>query len=142
LHSSFPSAFRIHHSALWPWWIAVVLLVSSPWVGFTSEPQWHRVSLIPFTDPADKVKDLAANILLFIPFGYSAAGWRRARSGFVFAVAAAAAVSIVAEASQLFSTRRYPSATDVTAAVMGAVVGAGVQTLLGRISSKPKLWTV
>ena len=127
---------------MWLWWIPVVLLVSSPWAGFTSEPQWHRVHLIPFTDPADKVKDLAANILLFIPFGYSAAGWRHARSGFGFAVAAALVVSVVAEASQLFSTQRYPSATDVTAAVMGAIVGAAFQTLWARFSSKPKLWTV
>jgi VanZ family protein len=38
----------------------------------------------------------------------------------------AALVSLSAEATQLFGTVRYPSATDVTAAVVGATFGAAL----------------
>ena len=116
---------------MWIWWIPLVWVVSSPWVGFTREPQWKRVHLIPFTDPADRIRDVAANVLLFIPFGYSAAGRRGVRSGFFFALGAAALVSVSAEASQLFSTKRYPSATDVSAAIAGSAIGAGWRKLIG-----------
>ena len=116
---------------LWVWWIPVVWAISSPWVGFTRTPQWHRVHLVPLADPADNVGDVAANVLLFVPFGYSAAGRRHSRSGVLFALGAATLVSLSAEASQLFSTERYPSATDVAAAVVGSALGAGWRKLVG-----------
>jgi hypothetical protein len=101
----------------------VVWAISFPWP-ITTVPQWHRVHWIPLTDPADKPRDLVANVLLFVPFGY---GWR-ARHGastrFLPVVLAAAAVSTSAEAAQLFGTERYPSATDVSAAIAGAAIGA------------------
>ena len=56
---------------IWCWWIAVVWAVSIPWVGFTTTPEWNRVHWIPFTDPADKPRDLIANVVLLLPFGTS-----------------------------------------------------------------------
>jgi VanZ family protein len=38
-------------------------------------------------------------------------------------------VSVSAEATQLFGTLRYPSATDVTAAVIGAAIGTAWRRL-------------
>lgn len=105
---------------LWVWWIGVVWLVSLPWLGRTDHPQWHRVHWVPFTDPADRPRDLVANLLLFFPFGYSLAGTRR-RPGVLAVAAIAVIVSASAEATQLFSTDRYPSATDVAAAVIGSL---------------------
>jgi glycopeptide antibiotics resistance protein len=105
---------------LWVWWIPLTLAVSLPWAGFTVHPQWARVHWIPFTDPADAPRDFVLNVLLFVPFGYSFARTRR----LAMAPAAAVVVSVAAEATQLFGTVRYPSATDVTAAVIGAIVGA------------------
>ena len=103
---------------LWVWWIPVVLIASFP-LGLTATPQWDRIHLVPLTDPADKVEDLAANILLFVPFGYSFARDR----GLAWLPLAAGLVSAVAELSQLFSTVRYPSGTDVFYAVVGALAG-------------------
>ena len=85
---------------------------------------------VPLTDPADKLRDVAANVLLFVPFGYSAAGRRNAKSGLLVAIGAAAAVSLTAEASQLFSTKRYPSATDLSAAIVGSTIGAAWRKLV------------
>jgi glycopeptide antibiotics resistance protein len=119
---------RTRDVPLWLWWIAVVLAVSFPWTGLVSSPQWDRVHPIPFTDPADRPRDFLANIALFVPFGYSygrrAPIWR--------AVALAAAVSVTAEATQLFSTTRFPSATDITAALAGSALGAVAASWLGR----------
>jgi glycopeptide antibiotics resistance protein len=111
---------------LWVWWIPVVLIASFP-LGLTATPQWDRIHLVPLTDPADKVEDLAANILLFVPFGYSFARHR----GLAWLPLAAGLVSAVAEASQLFSTVRYPSGTDVFYAVVGALAG-GLASLVLR----------
>jgi glycopeptide antibiotics resistance protein len=118
-------------SPLWWYWIPLVWIISSPWVGFTREPQWKRVHLVPFSDPADSVTDVVGNVLLFVPFGYSAARRPGAIRSIAFAATAAAAVSVAAEASQLFSTERYPSATDVLMAVTGAALGAGWRKLIG-----------
>ena len=111
---------------LWVWWIPVVLIASFP-LGLTATPQWDRIHLVPLTDPADKVEDLAANILLFVPFGYSFARDR----GLAWLPLAAGLVSAVAEVSQLFSTVRYPSGTDVFSAVVGALAG-GLASLVLR----------
>jgi VanZ family protein len=108
---------------LWIWWIPVVWVISFPWGDLTRSPQWHRVHPLPFSDPADELWDLSANLLLFVPFGYSFVRSRR-RPAVIGAMLAAAAVSITAEASQLFSTDRFPSGTDVAAAVVGSLAGA------------------
>lgn len=76
--------------------------------------------MIPFGDPADRPRDIIANVALFVPFGYSYAR----RGQWWKAIAAAALVSVTAEATQLFSTDRFPSATDVTAGAIGAALGA------------------
>jgi glycopeptide antibiotics resistance protein len=112
---------------LWVWWIPVVLIASFP-LGPTPVPQWERVHLVPFTDPADKVEDFAVNILLFLPFGFSFARDR----GLTWLPLAAGRVSAVAELSQLFSTVRYPSGTDVAYAVVGAAVGGLASAILTR----------
>ena len=122
---------------LWAWWIPVVFAVSFP-VGVTAVPQWHRVHAIPFTDPADKFADLAVNLALFVPFGYLWTGRRPRRLPLVMA---AAAISAGAELTQLFSTTRYPSGTDVVYAMAGALIGAAfktrAQTLRSSQPSKP-----
>jgi glycopeptide antibiotics resistance protein len=112
---------------LWVWWIPVVLIASFP-LGLTPVPQWDRVHLVPFTDPADTVEDFAVNILLFLPFGFSFARDR----GLVWLPLATGVVSVTAELSQLFSTVRYPSGTDVTYAVAGAAVGGLASAILRR----------
>ena len=128
-----PVSRRPARLPLWVWWIPVVWAVSFP-LGLTPVPQWHRVHLVPFTDPADKLTDLAINLLLFVPFGYSFVGrpgrWR-------WLPLAAAAVSASAELSQLFSTVRYPSGTDVVYAIVGALAGGVLRSRLRKNPPSP-----
>lgn len=109
---------------LWQWWILVVVAVSGPWFGITREPQWQRVTWIPFHGFEDKPRDVAANFLLFVPFGVSFARHRGGRRPLARAVLASAALSIAVEASQLFFVMRDPSATDVLMAICGTAAGS------------------
>jgi glycopeptide antibiotics resistance protein len=113
----------------WAWWVPVVVGLSLPIFGFTPHPQWNRVHVMPFTDPEDKPRDELVNIGMFMPFGYLFARGRRIPRAFLGAMAAAAIVSIGAESTQLFSTDRNPSGTDVTM----AIVGAGLGSVLGSL---------
>jgi glycopeptide antibiotics resistance protein len=114
---------RVGRVPLWCWWTLLVWIVSFPWSGLTSQPR-RSYTLVPFTDPADKPSDVIINLLLFLPFGFSFAGRPGLKAPVVAAGIAAAIVSTSAEAVQLFSTVRYPSATDVTCAIAGSVAGA------------------
>lgn len=123
---------------LWAWWIPVVVGLSLPIFGFTTRPQWSRVHLIPFTDPDDKPRDQLVNITMFIPLGYLFARGRRMPRAVAGAMVAAAIVSAGAETTQLFSTERNPSATDVSMAVAGAAIGAALSRLEDEPPAKPK----
>jgi glycopeptide antibiotics resistance protein len=109
---------------LWMWWVLVVIAVSGPWYGVVREPQWGRVTWIPFHGFEDKPRDIAANFLLFVPFGWSFAAsrpsWRRVAA----TIGWAAAVSLAVEIPQLFYRLRDPSATDVLMAMCGAAAGS------------------
>jgi hypothetical protein len=107
----------------WPFWCLLVIAVSGPWFGVVGEPQWERVTWIPFLGFEDKPADVLVNFLLFVPFGWSFVKTAGPR-GTAAAMAAAAALSVAVEIPQLFYRLRDPSATDVLMAVCGAGAGS------------------
>lgn len=109
---------------LWVWWVPVVVGLSLPVFGFTRHPQWGRVHLVPFSDPEDKLRDELVNIAMYVPFGYLYARGRRMPRAVLGVVWWTCVVSVGAEATQLFSIERNPSATDVLMGVAGAALGA------------------
>ena len=119
----------------WPLWILVIAIVSGPWFGVVRDPQWERVTWVPFLGFEDKPTDVLQNFLLFIPFGWSFVKSRRGLPGIVAAAAAAVAVSIAVEIPQLFYRLRDPSATDVFVAMCGSAFGSfASQAFYGRDS--------
>lgn len=108
----------------WPFWILVVALASAPWFGVVRDPQWSRVTWIPFHGFEDKPRDMAVNFLLLVPFGWSFVRSRSGVNGIVLAAIAGGAVSLMVEVPQLFFRLRDPSATDVVMATCGAAAGA------------------
>ena len=107
----------------WPFWTLLVIVVSGPWFGVVRDPQWERVTWIPFSGLGDKPRDVVVTVLLYVPFGWSfvkTRGGRRVGA----AMAAGAALSLAVEIPQLFFRLRDPSATDVLMAVCGAGVGS------------------
>jgi glycopeptide antibiotics resistance protein len=108
----------------WPFWILVIAVASGPWFGIVRDPQWDRVTWIPFRGFEDKPTDVVQNFLLFLPFGWSFMKSRRGLPGVAAAAWAAIAVSIAVEIPQLFYRLRDPSATDVFMAMCGSAVGS------------------
>jgi glycopeptide antibiotics resistance protein len=116
----------------WPFWTLLVIAVSGPWFGVVRDPQWERVTWIPFFGFEDKPRDVVVNFLLFVPFGWSFAK-TRGRRGIAAAMAAGAALSLAVEIPQLFFRLRDPSATDLLMALCGSGAGSvASQAFYGR----------
>jgi glycopeptide antibiotics resistance protein len=108
----------------WPFWIVVIAIASGPWFGVVHDPQWSRVTWIPFQGFEDKPRDMLVNLLLFVPFGWSFTTSHPRRGGVWLTILAALLVSIAVEIPQLFFRLRDPSATDIVMAVFGAAIGS------------------
>lgn len=108
----------------WQWWFLIVVAVSGPWFGIVGEPQWQRVTWMPFHGLDDKPRDMAANLLMWIPFGLTFARDRRGAGRLGIVVLASLGLSLVAEVPQLFYRLRDPSATDVVMAMCGSAAGS------------------
>ena len=96
-----------------------------PWSSYQNHPHWQRVAWIPFVSPPVKLGDVGVNLLMYAPWGFFAARAHASRPlpiGVV--VLLAATLSLLTEASQLYSHGRFPSATDVVCNVLGACAGA------------------
>ncbi len=104
--------------------VAVIVLATTwPLSRFQPHAHWAAVEWIPFTRFIRPV-DVAANVLLFFPFG-AAFAWdgtteRRIRR----AVAWAFACSLVVELGQVYTHNRVASVTDLLANTAGAWLGA------------------
>jgi glycopeptide antibiotics resistance protein len=119
----------------WPFWIVVIAIASGPWFGVVHDPQWSRVTWIPFQGFEDKPRDMLVNLLLFVPFGWSFAKSRPPSGGVWHTLVAALLVSIAVEIPQLFFRLRDPSATDIVMAVFGAAIGSvASQTIYRRLA--------
>ena len=110
-------------------WVGLIMLAVLPWADFQNHTHWWRMQWVPFVTPPIKVLDVLINLLLYMPFGYWFAEQRPTAGRRVWrAVAAAAAISLATEYTQLYSHSRFPSLTDVTNNVVGAFIGAVLAT--------------
>ncbi len=102
-------------------WLLGWAVFSVPWSSFTTQPRVEQVNLIPFQKArrADQIR----NFLYYVPAGALGLGIGLSP---VATVVAATGLSAVAEASQIFSRRRFPSATDLMLNTAGALVGVGI----------------
>lgn len=104
-------------------WTAVLVAILVPWGDYTGHTHWGKVVWIPFGPPV-RVLDVAANVLVFVPFGSL---WRQSRIGrferLAWALTVAATLSIGGEWLQVYSHLRIPSVTDVVTNLMGVVAG-------------------
>ena len=123
---------RIVIGFAWVVWTAVILAIVVPWNGFLDHTHWGKVGWIPFISPPIKIRDIVANVLLYLPFGYLGRRSIGGRLGTSSVVVLAALLSFGSEATQLYSHWRFPSATDFTCNVLGAVSG----TYFARISRR------
>jgi VanZ family protein len=106
-------------------WTLLIVAVVLPWTTFQNHTHWQRVGWIPFMSPPIRIRDVVLNVLLYVPWGYL--GVRRRHGAWrevITIVGFAAALSLATEATQLYSHGRFPSATDFTCNIAGALIGA------------------
>ena len=106
-------------------------MFSVPWSSFTTRPQVGQVDVVLFQNA--RRADQLRNFLYYVPAGAVGIGLG---FGPVVTVAAASVLSGVAEATQIFSTGRIPSSTDLALNAAGALVGVAMAMLVRRASSK------
>ncbi len=103
-------------------WTGFILLLVVPWGGFLDHTHWGKVGWIPFVSRPVKLTDIIGNVLLYVPFGIGVRrvlGSRAVWGGLLLA----AILSVGTEATQLYSHRRFPSATDVASNLLGTLGG-------------------
>jgi glycopeptide antibiotics resistance protein len=103
--------------------LALIVVAVFPWRSLQDHTHWEKVAWIPFVSPPIRLRDIVINAILFVPLG-SAMRAQVLSNPFVLPACSALVISLLAELSQLYSHTRFPSATDVTMNVFGAVAGA------------------
>jgi glycopeptide antibiotics resistance protein len=103
---------------------ALVLVAAFPWGDLRDHAHWSKIGWVPFVSPPIRVRDIALNTLLCAPLGGLCG--RLFRRPLLTAFGLSLTLSLMAEWTQVYSHSRFPSATDVTCNVAGAVVAAAL----------------
>ena len=114
---------------------ALVLVADFPWGDLQNHGHWSKIRWIPFVSPPLRLGDIALNTLLCAPMG--GLSGRLFRRPLLMAFALSLALSVAAEWSQVYSHTRFPSATDVTCNVAGAVLAAALSRTLDSERREP-----
>jgi glycopeptide antibiotics resistance protein len=106
-------------------WSLIVIGGVVPWSGWGGHAHWDRVEWIPFST-AIRPRDIVLNVLFYVPVGwfFVSPGRKDRRAALGQAVAYGFVLSVVTEATQVFSHRRFPGTSDVVTNTTGAVLGA------------------
>ena len=107
---------------------ALVLVAAFPWGDLEDHSHWSKIGWLPFVSPPIRLGDIGLNTLLCAPIG--GLSGRLFRRPLVGAFGLSLALSVTAEWSQVYSHTRFPSATDVTCNVAGAVLAAALSRRL------------
>ncbi len=113
----------ISYGLLWTAWVALILMIVLPWQDLRDHTHWGKVAWIPFVSPPVKASDITANLLLYVPFGYFGVKTINRNWARIALVIAAGLLSFSTETVQLYSHRRFPSATDLTCNITGCLAG-------------------
>ena len=104
--------------------IVIIVLAVFPWGDFQGHTHWEKVGWIPFVSKPLRIRDIIANVLLFMPFGAAIALNVRPSRAVVLASLSGATISFIGETTQLYSHTRFPSATDFVTNTVGAALAA------------------
>jgi glycopeptide antibiotics resistance protein len=106
-------------------WVGLILLAVTPWYGVQDHGHWERVEWMPFQTSPLRLRDIIANTLFYIPFGFLCLRALNVRARSVMRVVAAACLlSLMTEFSQVYSHGRFPSSTDLVCNTLGGWLGA------------------
>ena len=113
-------------------WCLLWFFIGLPWRSFRVTPSFRRVELIPFV--GGSLRSELLNLLAFVPLGIigTRLGWRPRT-----VILVGAAMSGLTELSQLFSSRRFPSTTDLILNIAGTVIGI----VIARAWNRPPIFS-
>jgi len=107
--------------------IAVILAATlPPWSNLVGHSHWDQVQWVPFYGHRLDWFDIAANVALFVPFGYFAGRYLSAlfcKQRTIWVLVSATVLSTAVELIQIYSHSRFPSTTDICCNVFGAALG-------------------
>jgi hypothetical protein len=112
---------------------AIVAWTTWPWSQFAGHGHWASVVWLPLADPELKPLEMALNVALFAPLGWSL------RSGglrLVLVATFGAILSLSAEIFQVYCHGRFPTVTDVCLNTLGGLIGG---LLIGRALPAPRV---
>jgi len=112
-------------AALWVWTAAIVA-TCVPFFDLHMHAHWYKIAWIPFWSGPQKLSDIAANILIYMPLGFLTRPQPRPAVRYTRALAGSAVLSFACELTQVFSHGRIPSTTDIVCDVIGALAGVAV----------------
>ena len=123
---------------------AVLAATLLPWSNFVGHSHWAQVQWIPFYGHRLDWFDIAANLALFVPLGYFAAGFLAVRlpgKTQLWVLVGATLLSTATEFIQIYSHGRFPSASDIGCNVVGAALGVMISARRSSDSAKYRpLW--
>jgi glycopeptide antibiotics resistance protein len=103
----------------------LVLVATFPWGDLQGHGHWTRVVWVPFATRRIRILDIGQNFLLYMPLGgFTGRLFRRRPMLMTFAFSLILAG--LAESAQVYSHTRFPSMTDVTCNVAGALSAAAI----------------
>lgn len=105
-------------------WLVGWALFGFPWTTFTARPRFWRVNLMPFRWA--RKRDHVLNFAYYVPLGIIGVGLGLPS---ILVAVGATALSVLTEFTQMFSTDRFPSTTDLLLNAAGAVAGIVVGRL-------------
>ena len=112
---------------LWATWNIVILVFTVlPLENFVGHAHWDNVRWIPLYDHPSVLFDIAANVALFVPFGYllkRALSGRSGRQTWILTFLLAGGISTGVEFYQVYCHNRFPSTTDIGSNLLGAIIG-------------------
>ncbi|MDQ3486987.1 MAG: VanZ family protein [Acidobacteriota bacterium] len=117
-------------------------LLPFEWRSQTFESAWEQFRSAALVVPTRRISrsDVLANVLLFVPIGFSLAAVRLVdRSGWLpllrttlIILPISVAVSCIAEFLQMFASDRIPSGLDIASQTVGCLLGIVVWTVTGQ----------
>jgi len=113
-------------------WTAVIVGVVVPWTTYQPHSHWSRIVWVPFSVPPPlTLRDVLANVFLYVPFGLLFARGRTAsRRTAPWCLCWAGALAVVTELTQVYSHGRFPSSTDVLMNLVGTWLGLALSRRL------------
>jgi hypothetical protein len=116
-------------------WTLAIAAGVVPWTDYQGHPHWAQVGWLPFISPPLRLRDLAVNLVLYLPLGWNLVAVHR--RSVATAVSLGVLLSLATEFTQVYSHRRFAMMTDVVMNGLGTFVGALVAAWWGRGRGAP-----